>query len=60
MTKFYVGVALNGNSAKCPMTIVALLGKLTLKIKIKINKKEKKEKKNPLNQSIKFHWGIKI
>jgi len=44
MTKFRVGVALNGNSAKCPMAMVALLGKLTFK--------KKKKKKNPLNQSI--------
>jgi hypothetical protein len=44
MTKLCVGVALNGNSAKCPMAMVALLGKLTLK----------KKKKKP-TQSIKFH-----
>jgi len=43
MTKFRVGVALNGNSAKCPMAMVALIGKLTFK---------KKKKTHSINQSI--------
>jgi hypothetical protein len=52
MTKFCVGVALNGNSAKCPMTIVALLGKLILKNKIKNKNYYLKKKPHSINQ---FH-----
>jgi hypothetical protein len=44
MTKFRVGVALNGNSAKCPMAMVALLGKLTFK--------KKQKPTQSINQSI--------